>query len=257
VGADSESSQLMALTQELSGATSALTTLQTRLASGSTELSNDPTDPDLQILAGLKERLSTSEATVEAFKGALGPNNPKMVAEQANLASIRKQMADATEKMRQHLKDRIATMQAQIASIRTAQAQAQKTLISVQAQRDRLGTLQRDVSFRLEELNARERAAEEAKLKSKLTFSNITILDKAAPPLSPAFPRPYVVLPVGFAAGLALGLILALLSEATDRRVRFPLDLEHAAPAPFLGSLDVVRRSRTRLGASRRSLRPT
>ncbi len=255
VGGDSETSQYMAISAELSQATALLTTLQSRLTSGATQLSNDPTDPDLQILANLKEKLSTSEATIEAVKGTLGPNNPKMVAEQANVASMRKQMAEATEKMRQHLQERIATTQSQIASLEDAQARAQTKLISVQAQRDRMGELERDVAFRVEQLNARERAAEQAKLQSKLTFSDITVLDKATPPIDPAFPRPIIVIPVGIGAGLALGLILALLAESTDRRVRFPFDLEDAASAPFLGSLDTARRSRSRVGVSRRRLR--
>ena len=84
----------------------------------------------------------------------------------------------------------------------------------------------------------------------------MTVLDKATPPIEPAFPKPLVVIPVGVAAGLVLGLLLALLAEATDRRVRFPVDLEYAASAPFLGSLDAVRRARARVGASRRALRP-
>jgi polysaccharide biosynthesis transport protein len=253
-GGDSETSQYMAISSELSSATASLTAMQSRLASGSTELSNDPSDPDLQVLAGLKERLSTTEAGIESAKNLLGANNPKMVADQANLASIRRQLAEATDKMQQHLKERIATTQSQIASLEAAQAQAQKKLIEVQGQRDRMGELQRDVGFRLEQLNGRERAAEQAKLQSKLTFSDITVLDKATPPIDPAFPKPLIVIPVGIAAGLALGLVLALLAEATDRRVRFPPDLEFAAPAPFLGSLDSAR-SRSRLGAARRRLR--
>jgi polysaccharide biosynthesis transport protein len=253
-GGDSETSQYMALSSELSSTTAALTVLQSRLTSGSTELSNDPSDPDLQVLAALKERLSTAEAAIESAKGLLGANNPKMVADQANLASIRRQIAEATEKMRQHLKERIATTQSQIASLEEARAQAQKKLIEVQGQRDRMGELQRDVSFRFEQLNAREKAAEEAKLQSKLTFSDITVLDKATPPIVAAFPKPLMVIGVGIAAGMALGLLLALLAEATDRKVRFPIDLEFAAPAPFLGSLDATR-SRLRFGASRRRLR--
>ena len=50
--------------------------------------------------------------------------------------------------------------------------------------------------------------------------------------------------------------VLALLAEATDRRVRFPIDLEYAASAPFLGSLEAVRRARARVAAPRRALRP-
>src|SRR6202167_1183254 len=45
-GGDSETSQYMAISQELSAARAQLSTLQSRLASGSTDLSNDPADPD-------------------------------------------------------------------------------------------------------------------------------------------------------------------------------------------------------------------
>jgi protein tyrosine kinase modulator len=255
-GGDRETSQYMAISDQLSNARAGLTALQSRLTSGSTDLSNDPQDPDLQILSNLKEKLTNMEAEIAASKGILGANNPKMMAEQANIASVRRQIGEATEKMRRHLKERIDLAQTQIASLEAEQAQAQKSLIQVQAQRDRLSQLQRDVDFRAEQLNAREKAAEEAKLKSKLTFSDMTVLDKASPPVAPAFPKPLVVLPVGIGAGLALGLILALLAEAADRRVRFPVDLEYAASAPFLGALDGARRSRARVSASSRSLRP-
>ena len=255
-GGDRETTQYMAIAQELSGARAGLTSLQSRLASGSTELSNDPSDPDLQILSGLKEKLSTAETDIASSKGVFGANNPKMVAQQTNLVTLRKQIGDATDKMRAHLKERIALAQAQIASLEAEQDKAQKSLIEVQAQRDRLNQLQRDVAFRADELNARQRTAEQAKLKSKLTFSDMTVLDKASPPVDPAFPKPFVVMPVGIAAGLALGLVLALLAEAADRRVRFPIDLEHAAPAPFLGALGSAGRTKRRIGASRRSLRP-
>ncbi len=257
VGGDRETSQYMAIAQELSTARGGLTALQSRLTSNSTDLSNDPADPDLQILSTLKEKLSTAEAELAASKGTIGAHNPKMVAQQANLATIRRQIGEATEKMHMHLRERIDTMQTQIASLETDQERAQKALIAVQGQRDRLSQLQRDVEFRGEQLNAREKAAEQAKLKSKLTFSDMTVLDKASPPVDPAFPKPFVVMPVGIAAGLGLGLILALLAEAADRRVRFPVDLEHSASAPFLGALDGARRSRSQVtAASRRSLRP-
>jgi succinoglycan biosynthesis transport protein ExoP len=253
-GGDRETSQYMAIGTELSNARAGLSALQTRLTSGSTDLSNDPSDPDLQILAGLKEKLSTAETDIVASKGVYGANNPKMIAQQTNLVTLRKQISDATEKMRLHLKERISLAQAQIASLEADLDKAQKSLIEVQAQRDRLGQLQRDVGFRADELNARERAAEQAKLKSKLTFSDMTVLDKASPPISPAFPKPFIVMPVGIAAGLALGLVLALLAEAADRRVRFPIDLDYSASGPFLGAIDSARRARPRIGASRRSL---
>ena len=187
------------------------------------------------MLNGLKEKLTTSQITYNSIRTSLGPNNPKMVTEAANIAQLKRQIAEATEKVRQHLKDRIAQTQDQVKALQVRQAEAQKNAITAQARRDRVGMLQRDVAFRLEQLNEREKAAAQAKLQSKLTFANIAVLDKATPPLDPAFPKRIPVIIVAIGGGLALGLVLALLAEMLDRRIRAPMDLELASSGPVLG----------------------
>jgi uncharacterized protein involved in exopolysaccharide biosynthesis len=248
---DTATSALMAVTARLSDAKTSLAFLQSRLATGSTDLALDPSDPDVKELDLLKERLSSLEAAVTTSKNALGPNNPKVVEGQANISAIRKQIPDAekkaAEKMRVHLQEQIAQTQGLIGSLEAAQTEAQKSVIAGQAQRNQLGELERDVGFRLQQINAQEHMAAQAKLRSKLTFADITILDKAVPPISPAFPKPIQVILVASGAGLSLGLILALLAEMADRRVRFPSDLEFAAPAPVLGVIPSTGRSIRRL----------
>lgn len=234
-GGDSETNELLTITQNLSSEKASLAVLKNRLASGVTDPSADPSDPDLQLLASLKEKLSAAEATLAAVKNTLGPNNPKVVSENANLATLRKQITEATERMHQHLKERIGQMEKLIPSLEAARADAQKNLIAVQAQRDKLGELERDLAFHIDQLNTRQKMAAQARLQSKLTFADIAVLDKATPPIEPAFPKPIIVIPVGIAAGLALGMLLALIAEATDRRIRFPADLEFAVPRPMLG----------------------
>ena len=129
-------------------------------------------------------------------------------------------------------------------------------MIAAQAQRYRLDQLQHEVDFRLEELNAEQKMSEQAKLQSKLTFADIAVLDKATAPSRRLSPNPSSCGRSASAPGLALGLMLALIAEMTDRRVRFPIDLEYSAAAPFLGALDGAQHSRSRIGASGRGLRP-
>jgi uncharacterized protein involved in exopolysaccharide biosynthesis len=249
--ADSESATLMALTQNLSANKAAVTALESRLASGSTNLSIDPSDPDLQLLAALKEKLSAAQTTVEAVKNSIGANNPKMVSEAANIAALKRQIIDGTDRMREHLKERIESTKAQIRTLEVSQAEAEKALIAAQAERNRLGELQHDVGFRLEQLNMQQRMAAQAKLQSKLTFAEIAVLDKATPALSPSFPKPFIVIPVAISASLALGLLLALLSEMADRRVRIADDLNLVSSAPVLGVIQMQRRLRRRSGLRR------
>lgn len=107
-GTDTEGRALNSVSEQLMSSKAALTAMQTRLASGDTNLSADPSDPDLQLVNSMKDKLIAAQTSVEAAKIALGANNPKMVAEAANMAALRKQVAEATERMREHMKARIA-----------------------------------------------------------------------------------------------------------------------------------------------------
>ena len=240
---DSENSQLMAVTQDLSTAKANLTALQSRYASPTADLAMDPSDPDLQLLSSLKGKASGLEGDIDALKSNVGANNPKLVASQASLKSVNAQIEDATRKMREHLRQRIETMKAQIAKIEEARSKALHEMIEVQGQRDKLAELQRQVDLRQSQLDAQEKAASQARLQSKLNFSAIAVLDRAVPPTEPAFPKPIVTIAVAIAAGLSMGLILALLAEALDRRIRFPEDFGYATSVKVLGTVP-VRRSR-------------
>ena len=107
-GGDRETSQYMAIAQELSSARASLTAYQSRLSSGSTDLSERSGGIHLQILSGSKQKLSAAEAEVWRCSRA-NAKNPKMLAQEGNMATLRREIGDATGKMREHLKDRIAT----------------------------------------------------------------------------------------------------------------------------------------------------
>ena len=255
-GADTEANALNAVSGQLISSKAALTALQTRLASDDTNLSADPSDPDLQLVNSLKEKLVSAQASVDTARIGLGSNNPKMLSEAANMTALRKQVTEATERMHEHMKARIALTQDDIAKLEVEQAAAQKALIAAQAQRDKFAELERDVGFRLEQLNAEEKTAAQARLQSKLTFAGIAVLDKAVPPTAPAFPKPTVIIPVAIGAGLTLGLILALLAEMLDRRVRLPVDLKFATSAPVLGIVRASKGSRSLPRKVRREWQP-
>jgi polysaccharide biosynthesis transport protein len=260
-GTDKETTELMTVTQGLSSAKANLTLLQNQLSSDDTDLSVDPSDPDLQLLSSLREKLSSAEVDVESVKGSFGAKNPKVTALESMIASIRKQIPEAREKAKekaqQHLKERIARTQALIASLEAEQAAAQKAEIAAQVQRNQLQEHSRNVRLRIEELESEEKLAGQAKLHSKLTFADIADLDKAVPPVAPSFPNPTKIIAMTVGAGLALGLMLAFLIEMLDHRVRVPIDLETATGAPLLGTIHALNHSTSPFGSSRRLLRAT
>ena len=93
-------------------------------------------------------------------------------------------------------------------------------------------------------------------MQSQLSVSNISILDMAVPPLAAAFPKRIVVMLAGIGSGISLGIILALVAEAFDRRIRVVSDLEFAGSVHVLGTLPKSPPARSRRRASKGTRRP-
>jgi len=139
--------------------------------------------------------------------------------------------------IRDKLVARIEQLKTQIQSLEVARSNAQQEMIAVQAQRARMSALTREVEFRQEQVDAASKAEAQASLQSRLSFSNISTIDEATPPVDPAFPKPLLVELGSVGLGLAVGVILAFLVESFDRRIRAAADLDFAASAPLLGTL--------------------
>ena len=230
-GSDSESSQLTAVTNELSNARSQLVLLQSQTGdAAATARKNLSLLPDSPTLVAIKGNLATITAEITKLRGEIGDNNPKLVNLLATKRSLESQIA--TE-----VAARNKALQEQIQYLEKSRADQLQRMISIQSRRDELTGLQREVEARQEQVDNATKVAGQARLQSRLSFANISVLDNATPPGSPAFPKLFVVMTLAIGAGGALGVILALLAEAFDRRIRVNSDLEYAAGAPLLGTL--------------------
>jgi polysaccharide biosynthesis transport protein len=86
-------------------------------------------------------------------------------------------------------------------------------------------------------INDLETRSEDLRLSEDLQSGDTTIVERAAPPPSPSSPKPVKDTLVGAFAGLLLGLILALIREQLDRRVRQSKELEEVFGLPVLASI--------------------
>jgi Mrp family chromosome partitioning ATPase/capsular polysaccharide biosynthesis protein len=68
-------------------------------------------------------------------------------------------------------------------------------------------------------------------------IADYKVIERAAAPASPFFPRPLVNLLWGVAAGLVLGFALALVMSSTDRKIRDRGTLEDVTDLPVLGAM--------------------
>ncbi|MCW2274448.1 hypothetical protein GJ654_08850 [Rhodoblastus acidophilus] len=231
---DSEADRLLQIGNALSLAKTELVALQSQLATPGVSPS-DAQNPDVQTLIALRTSLATAEADIARLQADAGPNHPRMLERRAARDSLRAQIAEAVDAYRAKLADRVAAQLVKVAELEKTYAANVSDMVGVQGQRDRLAHLRAEAQFQQDEYDRLQRAAAQARLQSQLSFSNIAVIDVAAPPSSPIFPKPLPAFALASVVGLAVAVLGALIAETLDRRIRRSEDISEAAGAPLLG----------------------
>lgn len=197
------------------------------------EIMRDP------VVQSLKTSLAQAQAKLSQLAQTEGPNNPQYIAAQAEAASLQSRLAQ-----------QIATMQRTVQS--TAQASRQSVAdmqAAVRAQQQRLvgdNILKAEGQFLVQQAdNAQKlydatlRSYQQSQMLSKSDQTDITVLSRAVPPLSPSGPRALVTVAAGGLLGLILGMSVALLIEQLRRKVRSVQEVIDLTGAPLLGTVQL------------------
>jgi polysaccharide biosynthesis transport protein len=193
----------------------------------------------------LKADLTNTEADIAKAVGEVGSGHPRLIALRATLAAQQQLLRNELLAARSALLARVDATRIQLKSTEAAYSEQQAKILGLQHDKDKLAALAKDVALKQDLLDGASAKASSLRLQGQASFVNATVIDEAAVPDKPVFPKMILIIPISLAAGLALGLALSMLAEMLDRRVRSPADLEHAAGAKSLGVL-MSRRQRSR-----------
>lgn len=234
---DADVSRLQQTTSEIGNINAEMVKIRSALDQADSTPETDPAvmPLDSNLMQTLKNTLASTNAEISRMQSTVGVNNPKLQSLIASQKSLVTQIATERRDARANLETRLKALRAQLDSLEKARAGQLADIVKTREQRDQLAILSRDVEAAQERYIAATKSAASARLQGQLSFSNISLLDKAAPPISPAFPKLKLVIPAAIAAGLGLGIILAMIVEALNRRIRMARDLDYASLSPSLG----------------------
>lgn len=88
-----------------------------------------------------------------------------------------------------------------------------------------------------------ENSRQQARLAEASAIPDVRVLDEAVAPTQPSRNTAARLIFLGFAAGLALGLALAVLLDHLDKRVRYPDQVSKGLGLPILGTIPQIRKS--------------
>ena len=186
-----------------------------------------------ELISSLRE----GEARLQALATRYGANHPGYRRELAANASRRAELdvemqgrLAVSESARDRSRHREEELERALAAQRAR-------ILDQKRSRDALTVLAHDVVSARAAYDAARQRFVVSQVESRASQANVARLSPAVAPSAPYRPRPALSVALAVGVGTLLGAGLAVLKEATDRRVRSIVDLVREANVPALGEL--------------------
>ncbi len=250
---DYENSKLADLSTQLTQLQGQIADSRSKIASGSVNTTNEAMHS--ASVAELKAEIAKLDAKLQESSGNLGPRHPQTLRTQAELASLRRQLATEIGQIATSFSTSLKIDQDRATQLTAAMAAQKSRVMDLNRQRNEFSVLQRDVEAAQRNYDAVGQRLAQTRLESASSQTNVSVLSPATPPSSPSKPRVMLNTVAAAVVGMTLGLAFALALELTNRRIRSTHDLGLALDVPVLASISEVRMLSGRSGRPRSLLR--
>lgn len=199
------------------------------------------------LINQLKADVARSEARLQEMAGNLGMNHPQYQRQQAELASLKRDLAAETRKVTSAIGTSSRVSKEKEAEVRAAIEAHKKRILQLKEGRDEASVMQREVETAQRAYEVVSQRLTQTHLESQNTQTNVSVLTPAEPPLEPSSPKVLLNTLLAIFLGTLLGVGAALMMELLNRRVRSAQDLSEGLGVPVLAVLD-SRTKKTRRG---------
>lgn len=184
-------------------------------------------------------QLAALDAQIAQASKTLGPNHPTMIQLNAQRVTLARVAAQDEASARAAAAAAGRAMSESASAMNRAVSEQTSKVIANREKIERLTQLQAEVNLHRAQMEkALERAAE-LRQEAAVADSGITVLSEAVSPRNPTFPNKPLIFGGALALGLAVGLMLSLILEFLQRRVRGVDDLQKSFDVPVLAVIAV------------------
>jgi chain length determinant protein EpsF len=205
------------------------------------------------LISGMTAELSRQEARLNEIQSRLGEQHPDVLQLRASIEQMRARIASETRRVTGSVTVNNNVNQTRVAQLRASLEEQRAKVLRLRGQRDEAAVLLRDVENAQRTYDAIFARVNQTSLESQNTQTNVSVLKRATPPVSPSSPKLTLNAAVAVVLGLLLGLGTAFVRELMDKRLRSDEDVMLGLKQPLLGVLPVRPRASI-LGHSRARL---
>jgi chain length determinant protein EpsF len=229
-------------TAKLNETSSQLTGIQGQTTDSQSKRSSKQVDTVAEVMQsplinGLKSDIARLEARLTESGGSLGKNHPQTLRAEAELATLKDQLAAETRKITSAIETTYQISKQREQQLQGALSTQKTRVLMLNKQRDELNVLRRDIESAQRAYEVLSLRTSQSNIESQTNQTNIAVLNPASVPAEPSKPRVLLNILVSLFLGTLLGVGVALAMELANRRVRSEQDLLGALGLPVLGSI--------------------
>jgi uncharacterized protein involved in exopolysaccharide biosynthesis len=174
------------------------------------------------------------DAQIAEASKTLGPNHPESLALKATRAVLAQQVAQDQAAARAQASAAAGAASANAGALERVVQQEKSRVLGESDKISKLSQLASQVSLLKDQYDKTEGRVADLREEAAIADTGLTPLGDAVTPKAPTFPNKLLIIPGSIALGLATGLLVALLAELFNRRVRGVEDLRGLVDAPLL-----------------------
>jgi chain length determinant protein EpsF len=229
-------------TAKLNETSSQLTSVQAQTTDSLSKRQSTSSDTVAEVMQnslvlGLKADIARLEAKLVESSGNLGQNHPQTLRTQGELATLKTQLAQETNKITNSIDTTYRVGKQREEQLGTALSTQKSRVLVLNKQRDELTVLRRELESAQHVFDSLSARASQSNIESQTNQTNIALLNPAIAPTKPSAPRITLNVMVSIFLGALLGIGLALVLEFRHRRVRSAEDITEVLDVPLLGQI--------------------
>jgi succinoglycan biosynthesis transport protein ExoP len=208
------------------------------------------------VVSALTAERSRLEAQLEQLRARLGEQNPQVIELAANVAQLTERIASEGRRVTGSVATMNQVNRSRLAQARAAVDEQRAKLLKIKSERDQGTVLTGDVENAQKAYDAIALRANQTRMESQNTQTNVSVLKRASPPPFPSSPNMVLNAAGGVLLALLAGAMTAMVRELRDRRLRTDDDVRLGLNQPLLGVLPLRKSVRKESSLRRRITGP-
>jgi polysaccharide biosynthesis transport protein len=186
------------------------------------------------LVAQLTADLARQQARLEELTSRLGDANPQVIELRASIAELRRRVQTESGRVAGSVNLNNNVAQGRLSQVQAALAEQRAKVLRLKQQRDEAAVLERDVESARQAYQMVLARVSMTGLESQARQSNVSLLERATEPYSPSSPNTVLHIAIAIFVGPLLAIVVAVLLELRDRRLRTSDDVTNVLDMPLV-----------------------